>query len=81
MATCLFQHVFITDIFRKLIQVFGIADTHPCFHISPFFIFKFQMSATTFDEAVALVKNITNKPSDEEMLAIYGLFKQATVVR
>jgi len=39
------------------------------------------MSASTFEEAVALVNNLNSKPSNDELLAIYGLYKQATVVR
>jgi len=37
------------------------------------------MSATTFEEAAASVKAFTKRPTDEEMLEIYGLYKQATV--
>uniref|UniRef100_A0A3Q4HVV6 Acyl-CoA-binding protein n=1 Tax=Neolamprologus brichardi TaxID=32507 RepID=A0A3Q4HVV6_NEOBR len=32
-----------------------------------------------FDEAAAEVKQLKAKPTDEEMLQIYSLFKQATV--
>lgn len=34
---------------------------------------------TKFDEAAAEVKQLKVKPTDEEMLQIYSLFKQATV--
>ncbi|XP_004572007.1 acyl-CoA-binding protein [Maylandia zebra] len=34
---------------------------------------------TKFDEAAAEVKQLKAKPTDEEMLQIYSLFKQATV--
>lgn len=36
------------------------------------------MNATTLEEAVALTKQFTSKPSNEELLKIYGLYKQAT---
>ena len=36
------------------------------------------MSPTTFDEAVALTKKFTEKPSNEDLLKLYGLYKQAT---
>jgi diazepam-binding inhibitor (GABA receptor modulator, acyl-CoA-binding protein) len=36
------------------------------------------MNATTLDEAVALTKKFTSKPSNEELLKIYSLYKQAT---
>ena len=32
-----------------------------------------------FDNAVETVNNLTSKPSDETLLILYGLFKQATV--
>ncbi|RZF45746.1 hypothetical protein LSTR_LSTR012677 [Laodelphax striatellus] len=32
----------------------------------------------TFDEAVSRVRDLTQKPSDDELLELYGLFKQAT---
>ncbi|KAF8983542.1 hypothetical protein BGZ46_010050 [Entomortierella lignicola] len=31
-----------------------------------------------FEAAAALVKTFTKKPSDEELLKLYGLYKQAT---
>ncbi|MFD2034831.1 acyl-CoA-binding protein [Belliella marina] len=37
------------------------------------------MSATTIEEAVALTKKFTSKPSNEELLKIYALYKQATI--
>ncbi|GHB43688.1 acyl-CoA-binding protein [Mongoliitalea lutea] len=36
------------------------------------------MSATSLDEAVALTKKFTSKPSNEELLKLYSLYKQAT---
>jgi acyl-CoA-binding protein len=36
------------------------------------------MNATTLDEAMALTKKFTTKPSNEELLKLYGLYKQAT---
>uniref|UniRef100_A0A3P8NYA6 Acyl-CoA-binding protein n=1 Tax=Astatotilapia calliptera TaxID=8154 RepID=A0A3P8NYA6_ASTCA len=38
-----------------------------------------QDRRTKFDEAAAEVKQLKAKPTDEEMLQIYSLFKQATV--
>ncbi|XP_039296506.1 putative acyl-CoA-binding protein [Nilaparvata lugens] len=32
----------------------------------------------TFDEAVTRVRDLTQKPNDDELLELYGLFKQAT---
>ncbi|KAL2915650.1 acyl-CoA-binding protein (ACBP)/diazepam binding inhibitor (DBI)/endozepine (EP) [Polyrhizophydium stewartii] len=32
-----------------------------------------------FDKAAADVKNLTYKPTNDELLELYGLFKQATV--
>ncbi|XP_021948487.1 acyl-CoA-binding protein [Folsomia candida] len=32
-----------------------------------------------FDTAAEQVKNLKGKPTDEELLDVYGLFKQATV--
>jgi acyl-CoA-binding protein len=32
-----------------------------------------------FQQATERVKTLTNKPSDETMLQLYGLYKQATV--
>ncbi|RHY16015.1 hypothetical protein DYB32_010688, partial [Aphanomyces invadans] len=39
------------------------------------------MAVSTFEEAVAAIKdwNPTNQPSNDEKLAIYALYKQATV--
>ncbi|XP_048861994.1 acyl-CoA-binding protein [Brienomyrus brachyistius] len=37
------------------------------------------MSQADFDKAAEEVKNLKEKPNDEEMLEIYSLFKQATV--
>jgi len=37
------------------------------------------MSQAEFDKAAEEVKNLSKKPSDEELLKLYGLFKQATV--
>ncbi|CAF0877278.1 unnamed protein product [Adineta steineri] len=37
------------------------------------------MSKADFDQAAADVKNLSKKPSDDELLKLYGLFKQATV--
>ena len=34
---------------------------------------------SAFETAAAEVKNLASKPSDDEMLKIYGLYKQATV--
>jgi acyl-CoA-binding protein len=36
------------------------------------------MNANTLEEAVALTKKFTSKPSNEELLKLYGLYKQAT---
>ncbi|SNS19349.1 Acyl-CoA-binding protein [Belliella buryatensis] len=36
------------------------------------------MDAKTLEEAVALTKKFTSKPSNEELLKIYALYKQAT---
>lgn len=36
------------------------------------------MSPNTLDEAVALTKKFTEKPSNEDLLKLYGLYKQAT---
>ncbi|WP_425639555.1 acyl-CoA-binding protein [Algoriphagus yeomjeoni] len=36
------------------------------------------MSINTFEDAVALTKKFTTKPSNEELLKLYGLYKQAT---
>merc|ERR1712055_1048586 len=37
------------------------------------------MSQESFDKAAEEVKNLKSKPTDEEMLEIYALFKQASV--
>jgi len=37
------------------------------------------MSQAAFDKAAAEVKNLKQKPSDDELLKLYGLFKQGTV--
>ncbi|CAF3435224.1 unnamed protein product [Rotaria socialis] len=37
------------------------------------------MSQARFDQAAADVKNLSKKPSDDELLQLYGLFKQATI--
>lgn len=36
------------------------------------------MDLTTLEEAIALTKKFTSKPSNEELLKLYGLYKQAT---
>lgn len=36
------------------------------------------MEAKTLEEAVSLTKKFTSKPSNEELLKLYGLYKQAT---
>ncbi|MDR7127828.1 diazepam-binding inhibitor (GABA receptor modulating acyl-CoA-binding protein) [Algoriphagus sp. 4150] len=36
------------------------------------------MSTQTLEDAVALTKKFTSKPSNEELLKLYGLYKQAT---
>ena len=36
------------------------------------------MHPTTLEEAVALTKKFTSRPSNEELLRLYGLYKQAT---
>ncbi len=36
------------------------------------------MKPTTLEEAVALTQKFTSKPSNEELLKLYGLYKQAT---
>jgi len=37
------------------------------------------MSQAEFDQAAEEVKKLSKKPSDDELLKLYGLFKQATV--
>jgi diazepam-binding inhibitor (GABA receptor modulator, acyl-CoA-binding protein) len=37
------------------------------------------MQAQTLEEAMALTKKFTSKPSQSELLSLYGLYKQATV--
>jgi diazepam-binding inhibitor (GABA receptor modulator, acyl-CoA-binding protein) len=37
-----------------------------------------HMSANNLEEAVALTKKFTSKPSNEELLKLYSLYKQAT---
>ena len=37
------------------------------------------MPAKTFDEAVALTKKFTKRPTDDELLYTYSLYKQVTV--
>lgn len=37
------------------------------------------MNANTLEEAAALTKKFTSKPSNEELLKIYALYKQATI--
>ncbi|CAF1159084.1 unnamed protein product [Rotaria magnacalcarata] len=37
------------------------------------------MSQAAFDKAADEVKNLSKKPSDDQLLKLYGLFKQATV--
>jgi len=34
--------------------------------------------ASKFEQAAAEVRNLTKKPTNEELLALYGLYKQAT---
>jgi diazepam-binding inhibitor (GABA receptor modulating acyl-CoA-binding protein) len=36
------------------------------------------MKPTTLEEAVALTQKFTSKPGNEELLKLYGLYKQAT---
>lgn len=36
------------------------------------------MQPTTLEEAIALTQKFTIKPSNEELLKLYGLYKQAT---
>ncbi|GAB2481344.1 MAG: acyl-CoA-binding protein [Cytophagales bacterium] len=36
------------------------------------------MKPTTLDEAMALTQKFTTRPSNEELLKLYGLYKQAT---
>ena len=36
------------------------------------------MHPTTLEEAVALTQKFTSRPSNEELLRLYGLYKQAT---
>ena len=36
------------------------------------------MKPTTLEEAVALTQKFTTRPSNEELLRLYGLYKQAT---
>lgn len=37
------------------------------------------MVSALFEEKAEAVKNLPNKPSDAELLELYGLYKQATV--
>jgi len=37
------------------------------------------MIPSTLEKAVALTQKFTSKPSNEELLRLYGLYKQATV--
>lgn len=37
------------------------------------------MVSAAFEEKAEAVKNLPSKPSDTELLELYGLFKQATV--
>lgn len=37
------------------------------------------MSSKSLEDAVALTKKFTSKPSNEELLKVYGLYKQATI--
>ncbi|KAI7884401.1 putative acyl-coA-binding protein [Lichtheimia hyalospora FSU 10163] len=37
------------------------------------------MPSAEFETAAKEVKDLTNKPSDKELLTLYALFKQATV--
>jgi len=39
----------------------------------------YKMSSEAFEKAAAEVKQLKSKPTDEEMLNVYALFKQATV--
>ncbi len=36
------------------------------------------MALTTLEEAAQLTKTFTSRPSNEELLKLYGLYKQAT---
>ncbi len=36
------------------------------------------MKPETLDQAIALTKKFTSKPSNEDLLKLYGLYKQAT---
>jgi acyl-CoA-binding protein len=36
------------------------------------------MKPTTLDEAIALTQKFTTRPTNEELLKLYGLYKQAT---
>lgn len=36
------------------------------------------MKPATLEEAIALTQKFTTKPSNEELLKLYGLYKQAT---
>lgn len=36
------------------------------------------MKPTTLEEAIALTQKFTTRPSNEELLKLYGLYKQAT---
>jgi diazepam-binding inhibitor (GABA receptor modulator, acyl-CoA-binding protein) len=37
------------------------------------------MKPTTFEDAVELTQKFTTRPSNEELLKLYGLYKQATL--
>lgn len=40
---------------------------------------KIEHLSQKFNEAAEAVKALTKRPNDEELLELYGLFKQATV--
>lgn len=42
-------------------------------------VISLHMIPSTLEEAVALTQKFTSKPSNEELLRLYGLYKQATV--
>lgn len=52
-----------------------------CGCILSLYILFFYYQVSSFDEATKVVNNLNSTPSNDELLALYGNFKQATVVR
>lgn len=43
------------------------------------FLLSFSLSAQKFEEAAQAIKVLSKRPTDQEFLELYALFKQATV--